>query len=81
MRVHQALLNILIGKSGALRAVPVVGPPIATALQGLEGIVDQLALGVIRLIPGQASCAQSQRTGLLGTLASALTGFGVRISV
>ena len=39
-RVFQALLNILIGKAGILQKVPLVGPPVATVLRSVEGIVD-----------------------------------------
>ena len=40
VRVHQDLLNILIGKSGILTKVPLIGPPVATVLRQVEGVVD-----------------------------------------
>lgn len=40
VRVHQQLLNILIGKAGLFTAVPVIGQPVATVLRSLEGVVD-----------------------------------------
>ncbi|KAI4124759.1 MAG: hypothetical protein LQ347_005612, partial [Umbilicaria vellea] len=39
--VHQALLNILIGKSGLVpNLIPFVGPPLAQTLRQLESVVD-----------------------------------------
>lgn len=39
--VHQALLNILIGKSGLVpNLLPFVGPPVAQVLRQLESVVD-----------------------------------------
>jgi len=40
VRVHQALLNILIGKAGILQHVPFVGAPVAAVLRQLESVVD-----------------------------------------
>jgi hypothetical protein len=40
VRVHQALLNILIGKAGLLQQVPLVGPPVAAVLRQVESVVD-----------------------------------------
>lgn len=40
VRVHQVLLNILIGKAGFLTRVPLVGPPVAAVLRRIEAVVD-----------------------------------------
>jgi hypothetical protein len=40
VRVHQVLLNILIGKAGLFTAVPIIGEPVAAALRQLESVVD-----------------------------------------
>jgi hypothetical protein len=40
VRVHQALLNILIGKAGLFQTVPFIGQPIAEVLSQIEGVVD-----------------------------------------
>lgn len=40
VRVHQVLLNILIGKSGLFATVPLVGQPVAAVLRGVESVVD-----------------------------------------
>jgi len=47
--VHQALLNILIGKAGLFNTVPLIGTPVATALRGVEGVVDVRLLSQISL--------------------------------
>ncbi|KAK4211507.1 hypothetical protein QBC37DRAFT_484544 [Rhypophila decipiens] len=50
VRVHQALLNILIGKAGLLNPLPIVGQPIATILRQIESVVDTIAYGLIDII-------------------------------
>jgi hypothetical protein len=40
VRVHQALLNILIGKAGLFQTVPIIGGPVAAVLRQLENVVD-----------------------------------------
>lgn len=40
VRVHQDLLNIIIGKAGFLTRVPIVGPPVAAVLRQVERVVD-----------------------------------------
>lgn len=40
VRVHQALLNILIGKAGLFQTVPFIGQPIAAVLRQIENVVD-----------------------------------------
>ncbi len=39
-RVTQELLKILTGKAGILTHVPLIGPPVATALRSLDDVVD-----------------------------------------
>ncbi|KAK0613984.1 hypothetical protein B0T14DRAFT_499352 [Immersiella caudata] len=50
VRVHQVLLNILIGKAGLFQTVLVIGAPVASALQSLEAIVDTVAFNLIDLV-------------------------------
>ncbi len=38
--VHQALLNILIGKAGLFEKIPLIGEPVSAVLRSLEGVVD-----------------------------------------
>ena len=40
VKVHQQLLDIIIGKGGFLTQIPFVGPPIAAVLRSIEGVVD-----------------------------------------
>lgn len=40
VKVHQELLNILIGKAGLFNTVPLVGQPLAAVLRAVEGVVD-----------------------------------------
>lgn len=40
VRVHQVLLNILIGKAGLFNTVPFIGAPVAAVLRQIEGVVD-----------------------------------------
>jgi hypothetical protein len=40
VRVHQVLLNILIGKAGLFQTVPFIGAPVAAVLRQIEGVVD-----------------------------------------
>lgn len=75
VKVHQALLNIVIGKGQLLSKVPIAGVAVAAALRALEGVVDALAMAIIRLIPDEASCAQTQFSSLNTTLTSSLTSY------
>ncbi|KAG7286437.1 hypothetical protein NEMBOFW57_008747 [Staphylotrichum longicolle] len=50
VKVHQQLLDIIIGKGGFLTQIPFVGPPIAAVLRSIEGVVDSIAFGIIDLV-------------------------------
>ncbi|KAM7215128.1 hypothetical protein V8F06_009446 [Rhypophila decipiens] len=50
VRVHQVLLNILIGKAGLFNTVPFIGQPVAAVLHQVESIVDTIAFGLIDTI-------------------------------
>ncbi|KAI1826794.1 UVI-1 [Xylaria intraflava] len=68
VRVHQDLLNILIGKAGLLTSVPIVGQPVAAALRGVEAIVDAIAITLINLFQARADDFQSEANALGNTL-------------
>ncbi|KAJ2995715.1 hypothetical protein NUW58_g1194 [Xylaria curta] len=68
VRVHQALLNILIGKAGILSKVPVIGQPVATALRGVEGVVDTIAITLINLLQSHSNDVASDANSLGNTL-------------
>ncbi|KAJ4400327.1 hypothetical protein N0V91_008786 [Didymella pomorum] len=68
VRVHQALLNILIGKAGLFQTVPFIGQPIAAVLRQIENVVDTIAFGLIDQVQSRASDLQSQANSLDGSL-------------
>jgi len=68
VRVHQVLLNILIGKSGLFSTVPFVGQPVASVLRQVENVVDTIAFSLIDNVQSRASDLQGQAMSLSGTL-------------
>ncbi|KAF2971020.1 hypothetical protein GQX73_g2597 [Xylaria multiplex] len=66
--VHQALLNILIGKAGLLEKIPVIGQPVATVLRAVEGVVDSLAIDLISITQSRANDLTSDANSLDNTL-------------
>ncbi|BFI32652.1 hypothetical protein MPTK2_4g07930 [Marchantia polymorpha subsp. ruderalis] len=70
VQVHQALLNVVIGKHGILTMIPFF-EPIRMALVGLEAVIDRLAFDLIALIPTQKSSATIQFQKLDVTLKDA----------
>ncbi|KAI0816157.1 hypothetical protein GGR55DRAFT_222086 [Xylaria sp. FL0064] len=73
--VHQALLNILIGKAGLLEKIPVVGEPVATALRAVEGVVDTIAIDLIDLLQAHAPDVTSDANSLDNTLQLAISKY------
>ncbi|KAI1370009.1 hypothetical protein F5Y08DRAFT_325120 [Xylaria arbuscula] len=73
--VHQALLNILIGKAGLLEQIPVVGQPVATVLRAVEGVVDTLAIDIINLLQDHAGDVTSDANSLDSTLQLAISKY------
>ncbi|KAI0668390.1 hypothetical protein C8Q78DRAFT_255517 [Trametes maxima] len=67
VQVHQALLNVVIGKH-SLAAQFFLTAPIAEVLRDLEGVVDTFAFLLIDLIPTQQGPAQIQINSLSATL-------------
>ncbi|KAF9698383.1 hypothetical protein EKO04_003925 [Ascochyta lentis] len=67
VRVHQVLLNILIGKAGLFTTVPVIGQPVAAVLRQLENVVDTLAFGTIDLVESRAADLQREANSLGAT--------------
>ncbi|TGJ78445.1 hypothetical protein E0Z10_g10309 [Xylaria hypoxylon] len=68
VRVHQDLLNILIGKAGILTKVPLIGQPVATVLRQVESVVDTIAISLIDLVESRAKDLTSEANALGGTL-------------
>ncbi|KAI0407190.1 hypothetical protein F4802DRAFT_595416 [Xylaria palmicola] len=68
VRVHQALLNILIGKAGLLAKIPIIGQPVATVLRQVENVVDTIAISLINLVQARANDLTSEANSLGNTL-------------
>ncbi|KAI1077930.1 hypothetical protein F5B20DRAFT_582749 [Whalleya microplaca] len=91
VRIHQALLNILIGRAGLLSFSPIlaehtdgdgvekfpnpVGAAIAGALRVIETGVDALAFALIGLIPTRQPCLKQQQGSIDGTLQDAINAY------
>ncbi|KAI0112456.1 hypothetical protein GGR51DRAFT_557038 [Nemania sp. FL0031] len=75
VRVHQVLLNILIGKAGILEQVPVIGQPVATVLRQVEGVVDTIAITLINLTEARANDISSDADSLGNTLDLAISKY------
>ncbi|KAK6357679.1 hypothetical protein TWF718_001987 [Orbilia javanica] len=77
VKVHQALLNILIGKAGLFNTVPIIGAPVAAVLRQLENIVDTVAFGLIDLVEVAVHKAamQSDATSLSGSITITINAY------
>ncbi|CAI0651460.1 unnamed protein product, partial [Colletotrichum noveboracense] len=75
VRVHQTLLEILIGKAGLFSTVPFIGQPISAVLRQIESVVDTLAFTLIDTLEGQASEIQSEADSLSATIGDAITSY------
>jgi len=76
VQVHQALLNILIGKAGLVpNLLPFVGPPLAAVLRNLESVVDTFAFELIDLVPDNAPAATTQKDSLDVTIIKAVNAW------
>jgi hypothetical protein len=74
VQVHQALLQVIIGKHGLLTLAPFF-EPIRLALVDLEAAIDTLAFDLIDLIPTQKPAANAQFASLSVTLTAAITTY------
>ncbi|KAI6777817.1 uncharacterized protein J7T54_002738 [Emericellopsis cladophorae] len=72
VKVHQELLNILIGKAGLFSTVPFIGQPVASVLRAVEGVVDTLALSLIDMAESAAQDLQEEADALGSTLDTAI---------
>ncbi|KAH7041604.1 UVI-1 protein [Microdochium trichocladiopsis] len=75
VRVHQALLNILIGKAGLFNTIPFVGQPIAAVLRQVEGVVDTIAFSLIDLVESRAQDLQREANSLGMTITTAIDSY------
>ncbi|KAK3936333.1 hypothetical protein QBC46DRAFT_395373 [Diplogelasinospora grovesii] len=72
VRVHQVLLNILIGKAGLFSTVPFIGQPVASILRSLESIVDTIAFGIINGVQAHTTDFVASKDSLDGTIQIAI---------
>lgn len=68
VRVHQALLNILIGKAGLFTTIPFIGQPVAAVLKQVENVVDTIAFQLIDTVESRAADLQNQAASLKSTI-------------
>lgn len=79
VQVHQALLNVVIGKHGLLTLIPFF-EPIRLALVQLEVVVDTFAFNLINLIPTQQPAASQQVASLDVTIRDAVNTYSTSLS-
>jgi len=75
VRVHQVLLNILIGKAGLFNTVPFIGQPVAAVLRQIENVVDTIAFALIDMVQSRSSDLQNQAGSLDMTLGNAIQAY------
>lgn len=80
VEVHQALLNVVIGKHGLLTLIPFF-EPIRLSLVSLEQAVDSFAFVLIGLIPTQKPAAETQFGSLGVTITTAIQTYEMPLSV
>ncbi|UPK96857.1 hypothetical protein LCI18_007792 [Fusarium solani-melongenae] len=71
VKVHQNLLETIIGKNGLLSSTPFTAP-IAAVLRVLEGVVDKVAFTIIGAVPTCAEGAKKDLDDLDETLSKAI---------
>ncbi|KAK6516164.1 hypothetical protein TWF506_006076 [Arthrobotrys conoides] len=84
VKVHQELLNILIGKAGLFSTVPLVGQPVAAVLRQLEAIVDTVAFAIIDLVDPSTQKMEitSDAASLSGTIDLSIKSYsGLSVTV
>ncbi|GAQ91769.1 hypothetical protein KFL_008490030 [Klebsormidium nitens] len=84
VRVHQALLNILIGKAGLFNTVPFIGQPVAEVLRQYEGVIDAYLFQLTDLASSEAASKtiSGQQMSLDGTTTIAInaySGLGLKL--
>ncbi|PQE06983.1 UVI-1 protein [Rutstroemia sp. NJR-2017a BBW] len=75
VRVHQVLLNILIGKAGLFQTVPFIGQPIAAVLRQVENVVDTIAFGLIDDVQKESASLNENALSLKGTITIAINSY------
>jgi len=76
VKIHQDLLNVVIGKTGLIQSLG--GAPIAAALRGLETVVDTIAIELINAVPTCANVdggLKSDAAALKVTISAAICAY------
>lgn len=73
VRVHQVLLNILIGKAGLFTNVPIIGQPVAAVLRSYEGVIDSFLFQLVEIAGAESKTIDAQQKSLEGTIATAIS--------
>jgi len=76
IRVHQELLNILIGKAGLFNLVPFIGAPITAVLRLVEGVVDTIAYALVNAVQSRAKDFQEQLSSFSFTINLSFKAYG-----
>ncbi|KAG7051387.1 UVI-1 protein [Colletotrichum scovillei] len=72
VRIHQMLLNVLIGKAGLFSTIPLIGAPVAAVLRQVEAVVDSVAFALIGAVQSRATDLQVQAGMLTGTITTTI---------
>ncbi|TQN70703.1 hypothetical protein CSHISOI_04870, partial [Colletotrichum shisoi] len=72
VKIHQQLLNVLIGKAGLLSTVPIVGGPVAAVLRVVEDVVDTFAFALIDGVQSRAKDLEAELGSLTDTIQTAI---------
>ncbi|CAA9967114.1 hypothetical protein P3342_013549 [Pyrenophora teres f. teres] len=75
VRVHQVLLNILIGKAGLFQTVPIIGQPVAAVLRQVEKIVDTIAFMLIATFEARSADLKAEAAKLSGSLTICIASY------
>jgi hypothetical protein len=76
VRVHQVLLNILIGKAGLFNTVPLIGQPVAAVLRSYEAVIDASLFKLVDLTSAEfAKSITEQKNSLDVSIKAAITAY------
>lgn len=76
VRVHQVLLNILIGKAGLFNTVPLIGQPVAAVLRSYEAVIDASLFKLVDLTSAEfAKSITDQKNSLDVSIKAAITAY------
>ena len=83
LRVNQVLFNILIGKSGLFKTVPLIGDPVAATLRQVEAVYDTIGFQLAEIVEPTTQNDQitADHNSLSGTVRTAVDSYaGLSVS-